>query len=62
MLISWPPSWIFLKIQKMLKINQKLIKNIENVSILFKLSLSMDKLETKMHFKKFHVKLLKSGF
>ena len=62
MLISWPPSWIFLKIQKMLKINQKLIKNIENVSILFKLSISMEKLETKMHFKKFHVKLLKSGF
>ena len=62
MLISWPPSWIVLKIQKMLKINQKLIKNIENVSILFKLSISMEKLETKMHFKKFHVKLLKSGF
>ena len=62
MLISWPPSWIVLKIKKMLKINQKLIKNIENVSILLKLSISMEKLETKMHFKKFHVKLLKSGF
>ena len=56
MFISWPPSWIFWKIRKLLKIPQKLIKNIENVSILFKLSISMEKLEIKMHFKKFHVK------
>ena len=62
MLISWPPSWIFWKIKKLLKINQKLIKNIENVSVLFKLSISLEKLERKMHFKKFHVKILKSGF
>ena len=33
-------------------------KNIENVSILFKLSISMKKLEIKMHFKK----IVKSGF
>ena len=32
------------------------------VSILFKLSISMEKLEIKMHFKKFHVKIVKSGF
>ena len=62
MLISWPPSWIFWKIRKLLKINQKLIKNIENVSILFKLSISMEKLEIKMHFEKFHVKIFKSAF
>ena len=62
MLILWPSSWIFWKIQKLLKINQKLIKNIKNVSILFKLSISMEKFEIKMHFKKFHVKILKSGF
>ena len=62
MLISWPPSWIFYKIRKLLKINQKLIKNIENVSSLFKLSTSMEKLEIKMHFKKFHVKIFKSAF
>ena len=62
MLISWPLSWIFWKIKKLLKIIQKLIKNIENVSILFKLSISMKKLEIKMHFKKFHVKIVKSGF
>ena len=62
MLILWPSSWIFWKIQKLLKINQKLIKNIENVSILFKLSISMEKFEIKMHFKKFRVKILKSGF
>ena len=37
-------------------------QNIENVSILFKLSISMEKLEIKMHFKKFHVKIVKSGF
>ena len=37
-------------------------KNIENVSILFKLSISMKNLEIKMHFKKFHVKIIKSGF
>ena len=52
----------FWKILKLLKMNQKLIKNIENVSILFKLSISMEKLEIKMHFKKFHVKIVKSGF
>ena len=62
MLISWPPSWNFLKIQKLLEIHQKLIKIIENVSILFKLRISMKKLEIKMHFKKFHVKMVKSGF
>ena len=62
MLILWPSSWIFWKIQKLLKINQKLIKNIENVPILFKLSISMEKFEIKMYFKKFHVKILKSGF
>ena len=62
MLISWPPSWIFWKIQKLLKIIQKLIKNIENVSILFKLSISMKNLEIKMHFKIFYVKIVKSGF
>ena len=63
MLISWDsPSWIFWKIKKLHKINQNLIKNIENVSILFKLSISMEKLEIKMHFKKFRVKILKSGF
>ena len=62
MLISWPPSWIFWEIQKLLKIIQKLIKNIENVSILFKLSISMKNLGIKMHFKKFHVKIVKSGF
>ena len=62
MLISWPPSWIFLNIQELLKINQKLIINIKNVSILFKLSISMEKLGIKMHFKKFHVKIVKSGF
>ena len=52
----------FLENSKLLKINQKLIKNIENVSILFKLSTSIEKLEIKMHFKKFHVKILKNGF
>ena len=52
----------FGKFQNLLKINQKLIKNIENVSILFKLSISMEKLEIKMRFKKFHVKIVKSGF
>ena len=62
MLISWPPSWIFWKIQKLLKINQKFINNIDNVSVLFKLSISMEKLKIKMHFKKFHVKIFKSGF
>ena len=62
MLISWPPSWIFWKIKKLLKINQKLIKNIENVSTPFKLSISMEKLEIKMHFKKLHVKISKVGF
>ena len=31
-------------------------------SILFKLSISIEKLEIKMHFKKFHVKIVKSGF
>ena len=36
--------------------------NIENVSILFKLSIAMEKLEIKMHFKKFHVKIVKSEF
>ena len=51
-----------LNLVHLLKINQKLIKNIENVSILFKLSISMERLEIKMHFKKFHVKTLKSGF
>ena len=62
MLISQPPSWNFWKIRKLLKINQKLIKNIENVSILFKLSISMEKLEIKMNFKKFHVKIFKNAF
>ena len=62
MLILWPPSLIFWKIQKLLKIIQKLIKNIENVSILFKLSISLKKLEIKMHFKKFYVKIVKSVF
>ena len=62
MLVSWQPSWNFWKIQNFLKINQKLIKNIKNVSILFKSSISMEKLEIKMHFKKFDVKILKSGF
>ena len=51
MLISWPPSWIFWKIQKLLKIIQKLIKNIENVFIRFKQSISMK-----------NVKIVKSGF
>ena len=59
MFISWLPSWIFWKIQKLLKITQKLIRNIENVSILFKLSISTEKLEIKVRFKKFHVKILK---
>ena len=62
MFISWPPSWIFWKIKKLLKINQKLIKNTENVFILFKLSISMEERGIKMHFKKFHVKIVKSGF
>ena len=62
MLISWPPSWYFWKIQKLVKIIQKMIRNIENVSFLFKLSISMKKLEIKTHFKKFHVKIVKSGF
>ena len=56
MFISWLPSWIFWKIQKLLKITQKLIRNIENVSILFKLSISTEKLEIKVHFK---IKILK---
>ena len=34
----------------------------ENVSNLFKLSISMEKLEIKMHFEKFYVKVVKSGF
>ena len=38
------------------------MKKIENVSVLFKLSISMEKLEIKMHFKKFHVKIFKMGF
>ena len=59
MFISWLPSWIFWKIQKLLKITQKLIRNIENDSILFKLSISTEKLEIKVRFKKFHVKILK---
>ena len=62
MLISKPPSWVFWKIQKLLKINLKLMKNIENVSNLFKLSISMGTLEIKMLFKKFYVKIVKSGF
>ena len=40
----------------------ELIKNIENVSNLFKLNISMRKREIKMHFKKFCVKIVKSGF
>ena len=52
----------FLKNSKLLKINQKLIKNIDYVSNLFKLSISMGKFEIKMHFKKFHVKIVKNGF
>ena len=62
MLVPWRLSWIFWKIQKLLKINQKLIKNIINVSNLFKLSISIKQLEIKMLFKKFHVKIVKSGF
>ena len=62
MLISKPPSWVFWKIQKLLKINLKSMKNIENVSNLFKLSISIGKLEIKMLFKKFYVKIVKSGF
>ena len=45
-----------------MRITYKLIKNIENVSYLFKLSISLGKLEIKMHFKKFYVKIVKSGF
>ena len=62
MLISWWPSWIFWKTQKLLKINQKLIKDTEYVSNLFQLSISMGQLEIKMHFKKFYVKVVKSWF
>ena len=62
MLISWRSSWIFWKIQKLLKINQKLIKNMKNVSNLSKLSISMGKLEIKNHLKKFCVKIVKSEF
>ena len=61
MLIAWWPSWIFWKIQRLLKINQKLFKNIENVSNLFKLSISMGKIGIKMHFKKFYVTIEELG-
>ena len=53
---------IFWKVQKLLKINQKLIKNIENVSNLCKFSISVGKLEIEIHFKKSYVKIVKSGF
>ena len=42
--------WLVVSIQKLLKIHQKLIKNIENVSILFKLSISMEKTWNKNSF------------
>ena len=54
--------YFFWKIQKLFKINYKLIKNIENVSTLLILSILMWKLEIKMHLKKFYVKIIKSGF
>ena len=51
---------MFWKNQKL--INKKLIKNIKIVFNLFRLSISMEKREIKMHFKKFYVKIVKSGF
>ena len=38
------------------------MKNIENVPNLFKLSISVGKLEIERHFKKFYVKIIKSRF
>ena len=52
----------FVKNSKTAQNPPEIDQNIENVSILFKLSISMEKLEIKMHFKKFHVKIVKSGF
>ena len=52
----------FVKNSKTARNPPEIDQNIENVSILFKLSISMEKLEIKMHFKKFHVKIVKSGF
>ena len=43
-------------------VNLGFLENSNNVSDLFKLSISMGKLETKMQFKKFYVKIVKSGF
>ena len=53
MFILSRPSWIFWEIQKLLKINMKLIKNIENESNLLKLSIWIKKLEIKCVLSKF---------
>ena len=62
MLILWWPSWIFQKIQNLFKINKKLIKNVENVSNLLKLSTCIEKFEIKTYFKQIHVKIVKTSF
>ena len=59
-MVAW--SWIFWKIQKLLKINKKLIKNIENVSNLFKLSIWIVKLDIKMYFKQIYGTIVKTAF
>ena len=52
----------FLKKSKTAQNQPEIDQKHGNVFKLFKLSISMGKLETKMHFKKFHVKIVKSGF
>ena len=52
----------FWKIHKLLKLNTKLTKNVENVSHLLKLNISMEKREIKMYFKQIYVKILKTAF
>ena len=61
-MIFWRPSLIFWKIQKMLKINKKLIKSIDNVSNLLKLSIWKQKIEIKVYFKQIYVKIVKTAF
>ena len=62
MFILWRPSWIFWKIQKLLKINKKLIVNIETVSNLLKLSIWIEKRENKLYFKQIYVIIVKTTF
>ena len=57
-LILWRSSWTFWKIQELLKINKKLIENIENISKLLKLNFWIEKLENKMYLKQIYVKIV----